>query len=94
MKPHHFQHVLGALDRTLETFDQAGPNFSTEDLQLRLRIAKIRSDVLKAESGHPFEFDPFLPVPADSADDPDVTRTPWAQAFVSNRVQLPPRSAP
>lgn len=93
MKPSQYHEVLSALDRTLVIFDQAVDNFSGEDLQLRLRIATIRSEVLKAESGHPFAFDPCTGIPADSAGDVDVTRAPWANVFASDRVQLPPRPA-
>ena len=94
MKPHQYHQVLGALDRTLEIFDQASLDFSTDDLQLRLHLALLRSAVFKAESDRPFELTSFEPVPAESAGDPDVTRAPWAQAFVSDRIQLPPRPAP
>jgi len=94
MQPQHYHQVLGALDRTLEVFDQASGSFSTADLELRLRIARIRATVLRAESGHPFEFEgtgePATPV----VEDPDLTRVPWAPVFVSDSVQLPARFAP
>lgn len=87
MKPHQYHRLLVELDRTLDVFDEATADFSAEDLQLRLRIATLRSQVLKAGSGHPFALDASA---GAASMDPDLTPAPWTKVFVSDRDQIPP----
>ena len=54
MKPADYHSILAALDQTLDIFNRASGDHSEDDRELLQRLAIIRSQVLKAESGHPF----------------------------------------
>ena len=63
MNPNQYHSVLIALDQALLVFQQAAADLSTESRRLLWQLEILRSQVLKAESGHPF---PEMPVPAVS----------------------------
>jgi CheY-like chemotaxis protein len=62
VNPNQYHSVLVALDQALLVFQHAGAEFSAEDKQLLWQLEVFRSQVLKAESGHPF---PEAPPPLD-----------------------------
>jgi hypothetical protein len=75
MKPHQYHSLLGALDRALELFEEYTEDLSLDDLRVKDDLLLMRSQILKAESGHPFPFKLRLANEEDS--DFDMTRTPW-----------------
>jgi hypothetical protein len=75
MKPQHYHRLLGALDQALALFQELATELSDDDVRLKDDLELIRSQVLKAESGHPFPFKLRLSDEVDS--DFDMTRTPW-----------------
>jgi len=77
MNPDQYHSLLKALDRALSTFEKFAADLSEDDLRMRQDLEVIRSQVLKAESGHPFPFKSRLVNEEDS--DFDMTRTPWFQ---------------
>ncbi len=90
MKPHQYHDLVVELDRALTVLDKASADFSTDDDQLKLRIATIRSQVLQAESGHPLALDASV---GAATLDPDLTLAPWTKGFSNGRDQLPPGSS-
>lgn len=54
MKPADYHSILAALDQALDVFNRADDEQTEDDRELLQRLAIIRSQVLKAESGHPF----------------------------------------
>ena len=75
MKPHQYHVLLTAFDRVLATFDQFAIDMSEDDSRVRHEIEVIRSQILRAESGHPFPFKHRL-LDEEEADF-DMTRAPW-----------------
>ncbi|MBI5691754.1 MAG: hypothetical protein HZC55_16845 [Verrucomicrobia bacterium] len=73
MNSSQYHSVLMGLDRALHAFKAARCEVTPEDRQLVQQLARIRSQVLRAETGLPFSFDPLAPEPAD----PDTTQVPW-----------------
>ena len=61
MKPDQYHSALVALDQALQVFQGAAANLSPDDEQLLRHLEVIRSQVLKAESGHPFPLQTLLP---------------------------------
>lgn len=77
MKPDQYHRLLGALDVALATFQEHASDLSGDDLRLKHELEVMRSQILKAESGHPF---PFEPRPSFArASEFDMSRTPWIQ---------------
>jgi len=54
VKPADYHLILAALDQALDVFNRADDEQTEDDRELLQRLAIIRSQVLKAESGHPF----------------------------------------
>jgi hypothetical protein len=77
MHPDQYHTLLDALDQALSTFAKFAADLSEDDVRLREDLEILRSQVLKAESGHPFPFKSRLVNEEDS--DFDMTRTPWFQ---------------
>jgi hypothetical protein len=75
MKPHQYHSLLGALDRAIDLFDQFAEDLSLDDIRVKEDLEIMRSQILKAESGHPFPFKLRLANEEDS--EFDMTRTPW-----------------
>ena len=79
MKPADYHSILAALDQALDIFNRADGEHSEDDRELLQRLAIIRSQVLKAESGHPF---------------PLSTHPDLAQNFSSRTSDEPPQFRP
>jgi hypothetical protein len=77
MNPNQYHSLLGALDLALSTFTKFAADLSEDDVRLRENLEIIRSQVVKAESGHPFPFKSRLINEEDS--EFDMSRTPWFQ---------------
>lgn len=77
MKPNQYHRLLGALDEALAAFKDYAADLTEDDLRLQRELEVMRSQILKAESGHPFPFKQRLLFEDDS--DFDMTRTPWVQ---------------
>jgi hypothetical protein len=76
MHPNEYHRILVGLDQALFAFQEAEAHLSPDDRRVRGEIELIRSEILKAESGHPF---PFLRRPASEEEaDEEITRVPWA----------------
>jgi hypothetical protein len=75
MNPQQYHHLLGTLDQSLSLLAKYSRDLSEDDLRIKEDLEFIRSQVLKAESGHPFPFKSRLLNEEDS--DFDMTRTPW-----------------
>jgi hypothetical protein len=75
MTPHQYHSLLGILDQALAAFQDFAADLSEDDLHVRDELEILRSQILKAESGHPFPFKSRLINEDDS--DFDMTRTPW-----------------
>src|SRR4051794_16924484 len=56
MTPEQYHELLLGLDRCLFVFYEASREMTEDDRHLEGEIAILRSQVLKAESGHPFPF--------------------------------------
>jgi hypothetical protein len=84
MNADQYHEVLLGLDRVLDLFDRPGVYLSPDDTNLQLRLRLLRSDVLKAESGHPFPSftDPSFLL---RDPDPDLTRAPWQGGFEARK---------
>jgi CheY-like chemotaxis protein len=54
MTPSQYHSVLQKLDAVLGALAEAEPEWSPQDRVLEHQVRLLRSDVLKAESGHPF----------------------------------------
>jgi hypothetical protein len=76
MNADQYHEMLLQLDRLLEYFDRAGVLLSPQDLALRHQLRVLRSNVLKAESGHPFPAASF-PAVIDNEGDEEITPAPW-----------------
>jgi hypothetical protein len=74
MTPEQYHEVLIGLDRALFVMHEARDQLSDSDRQIEFRIAVLRSQILKAESGHPFPF-----FERSEENDPDITRAPWTR---------------
>lgn len=74
MSPQQYHEVLIGLDRALFVFEESREQMTAEDELLRAQVANLRSQLLKAESGHPFLFSPSV----RSVADPDETVAPWS----------------
>ena len=61
MTPDHYHNVLLALDQALHIFREQTANLSADDRQMLWHLELLRSQVLKAESGHPFPLQTLLP---------------------------------
>jgi hypothetical protein len=79
VKPADYHSILAALDQALDIFTRADGEHSEDDRELLQRLAIIRSQVLKAESGHPF---------------PLSTHPDLAQNFSSRTSDEPPPFRP
>jgi hypothetical protein len=75
MYPNQYRSLLGALDEALSTFENFARDLSEDDARLRQDLSTMRSQVLKAESGHPFPFKSRLLNEEDSQF--DMSATPW-----------------
>jgi hypothetical protein len=75
MTPNQYHRILVSLDQVLFAFHEAADNLTTDDRLVRDELEIIRSQILKAESGHPFPFKKRLTNEEDS--DVDMTRAPW-----------------
>lgn len=77
MNATQYHRILVGLDQALFGFHEAADNLSEDDYRVRSELEIIRSQILKAESGHPF---PFRARVANEPDlDHDLTRAPWAK---------------
>jgi hypothetical protein len=76
MHPHEYHRILVGLDQALFAFHEAEDHLSQDDQRVRKELEVIRSEILKAESGHPFPFKRRVP-DAEEADT-EVTRAPWS----------------
>lgn len=56
MTPTQYHQVLQHLDAVLKVFSEAGANVDANDAKVRDQLWMIRTQILKAESGHPFPF--------------------------------------
>lgn len=54
MTPSQYHTVLQKLDGVIEALAEAEPDWSAQDRVLERQLRILRSEVLKAESGHPF----------------------------------------
>jgi CheY-like chemotaxis protein len=61
VKPDQYHEVLLALDQALQILEGSAPDHSPGDQELIRHLAIIRSQVLKAESGHPFPRQTLIP---------------------------------
>jgi hypothetical protein len=76
MTSDQYHEILVGLDRVLDCFDRSGVLMSQDDLTLKHELRVIRSNVLKAESGHPFPF--MTPRSfAKTESEPEITPAPW-----------------
>jgi hypothetical protein len=75
MHPNEYHRVLVGLDQALFAFQEASDHLSAEDHRVRNELELIRSEILKAESGHPFPFRRNAP---DEDLDAENTRSPWS----------------
>lgn len=75
MKPDQYHRLLGALDNALNVFHDHADELSDDDRRVQHDLAVMRSQILRAESGHPFPFKFRLLNERDS--EFDMTRTPW-----------------
>lgn len=69
VNPNQYHSVLLALDQALLVFQRAAEDVSPDDRRLLWQLEILRSQVLKAESGHPF---PELPTPAVNRDSQQI----------------------
>lgn len=60
MKPEQYHDVLVALDQALRVLEGTTTGLSAGDRELHRQLQFIRSQVLKAESGHPFPLEELL----------------------------------
>lgn len=70
-----YHRVLVGLDQALFAIREAAGDLNEDEVRLRERLEMIRSQILKAESGHPFPFKPSSVFGTES--DHDMTRAPW-----------------
>src|SRR4051812_34742978 len=75
MTPAEYHRVLLALDVVLDAFEGPAIALSPDDARMRHELRVIRSQVLKAESGHPFPFQRAEPA-ASSPESPEQTTRP------------------
>jgi len=75
MTPQQYHEVLIGLDRVLFVFHESKAEMSGDDREVCRQIAMLRSQILKAESGHPFPFAQLAP-----EGDPEITVAPWPSA--------------
>jgi CheY-like chemotaxis protein len=61
VKPEQYHSVLIALDQVLKALSAARADFSADDRELLRHVEHLRSEVLKAESGHPFPLQTLTP---------------------------------
>ena len=54
VNPDQYHNVLVTLDQALHVFQRAAEGLSTDDRRLLWQLEVLRSQVLRAESGHPF----------------------------------------
>lgn len=78
MTPDQYHQVLIGLDRALFVFHEAANDLTADDAQLKMQIALLRAQVLRAESGHPFPLQPANVAARGSDADPDITRAPFS----------------
>lgn len=79
MTPDQYHQVLIGLDRALFVFHETPPTEITQDdLQLKMQIATVRSQVLRAESGHPFPLRSPHQATPPSDGDPELTPPPFS----------------
>jgi hypothetical protein len=78
MTPDQYHQVLIGLDRALFVFHETpAADLSADDHQLKLQIATLRSQVLRAESGHPFPFG-AQSAGSEAEADPELTPPPFS----------------
>lgn len=70
MTPDQYHSVLLSLDQALRVFEHPGVELNADDRELLRQLEIIRSQVLKAESGHPFPLQTILPPLRPSSGDP------------------------
>lgn len=73
MNPDQYHSVLIALDRALQVFQDSAADISHHDQAMFRKLELIRSQVLKAESGHPFPLQTI--VPPGRATEPDTSES-------------------
>lgn len=61
MNANEYHKALTALDRVLDVFHEPGVELSDGDRHLLYALELIRSEILKAESGHPFPSKSLFP---------------------------------
>jgi hypothetical protein len=77
MNGNPYHRVLLGLDQVLCLFNEASTNLSADEVRLKNQLEVIRSQVLKAESGHPFPFNTASAFVPGSTPDPNLTLAPW-----------------
>jgi CheY-like chemotaxis protein len=77
VEPEQHHRILLALDEALKVFQSSEASLSKVDRDLLLRLEIIRSQVLKAESGHPFPLHPSTPPGASVETEPGGSGAPW-----------------
>jgi CheY-like chemotaxis protein len=93
MKPADYHSILAALDQALDVFNRADGEQSEDDRELLQRLAIIRSQVLKADSGDPFPLRPHPDLVWKSSpptsDDPPQFHLPSGSAPpLSKRIRV------
>ncbi len=78
MSPAQYHTVLKKMDAVIEALADAQPEWNEQDRVLDFQMRVLRSEVLKAESGHPFvefaQLRPPAPPPSRPAPAPDAFR--------------------
>ena len=77
MNANQYHRVLLGLDQVLILLNEASTHLSADEVRLKNQLEVIRSQVLKAESGHPFPFKTDSAFAPGSTPDPDLTLGPW-----------------
>ena len=77
MNANQYHRVLLGLDHVLFLLHEASADLSADDVRLKNQLEVIRSQVLKAESGHPFPFTTESAFAPGSTPDSDLTQAPW-----------------
>ena len=77
MNANQYHRVLLGLDQVLILLNEASTHLSADEVRLKNQLEAIRSQVLKAESGHPFPFNTESAFAPGSTPDPNLTLAPW-----------------
>ena len=91
VKPENYHLILAALDQALAVFKRFEEDRTADDRELLKRLEIIRSQVLKAESGHPFPLG-TQPEPVAGAHLTDLTFDAPVQPSSDSTSPLPDRT--